>query len=226
MQSANYWITEHHDSSYMRTAKAIYDPRDPAARGVAEPIEGPVVARLIKLTNEMPAATVDRERLIANAEAWKLMCPELRAGGPNGNGVPVSVLAEELVVLDAMFAEGGITKEDFDIKHSFNRVRDVAPNISKVCQASIEKSIGRLNLIPGEGTEERRKQQHETVLELLKMSGQGNNNKSATNEPTREPYRGGWDNRRGKPSQRRGASGGHWSSSSDRDWSGGSARYW
>jgi hypothetical protein len=199
-QSAQYFLREYENQEYMSNAGPIWDPRDPEARGVAPSYEQPVVQRLVEVDSEMPGAESSKELLIANAEAWRLTCPELRA-------VPVATLAAELVVLDTYTDEEGINKPDFDIRQSFQRVQSLAPNIAKVCEKKIAKTVGRLNTLGGEGTKQRLEQQKEAVGLLLSVGGKRRTYEEAVTNEQRSQRRGSyWRNHGSNGSQRRGAS--------------------
>jgi hypothetical protein len=232
-QSAQYWLTEYDDEQYMATAGPIWDPRDPEARGVAPTYEEPVVQRLLKVDTDMPGCDASKERLIANAEAWRLTCPLLA-------NVPVATLAGELCALDSFVDIEGISAEDFDIRRSFQRVQSVAPNIAKVCQAKIAKTVGRLEQLGGEGTQARLEQQKEVVAKLLAVGGKDANTKgwwdkgkyfsadkskpAATNEQSYQRRWSNWGNQGSYGSQRRGASDSN-GSCSDRGCSGASSSW-
>jgi hypothetical protein len=199
-QSAQYFLKEYESQEYMSNAGPIWDPRDPEARGVAPSYEQPVVQRLVEIDSEMPGAESSKELLIANAEAWRLTCPELRA-------VPVATLAAELVVLDTYTDEEGINKQDFDIRQSFQRVQSLAPNIAKVCEKKIAKTVGRLTTLGGEGTKQRLEQQKEAVGLLLSVGGKRRTYEEAVTNEQRSQRRGSyWRNHGSNGSQRRGAS--------------------
>jgi hypothetical protein len=220
-QSAQYFLKEHTSSEYMSTAGPIWDPRDPEARDVAPSYEQPVVQRLVEVDSSMPHAESSKELLIANAEAWRLTCPELRA-------VSVATLAAELVVLDVHVDEEGITKQDFDIRHSFQRVCSLAPNIAKVCEKNVAKTVGRFNTLGGEGTIQRLEQQKEAVGLLLSVGGKRRTYEEAVTNEQSSLRRGSyWRNQGSNGGQRRGASDSSqsWESCANRAHSGGSPNW-
>lgn len=220
-QSAQYFLTSYENERYMATSGPIWDPRDPEARGVAPTYDEPVVQRLLKVDTEMPGVESSKELLIANAEAWRLTCPELR-------GVSVETLASELVALDIYVDSEGINEESFDIRKSFQRVQSVAPNIARVCEANISKTVGRLGTLGAEGTKERLEQQKEAVKQLLAVGGKRRtDNNAATNEQSYQRRWTGWGNKGSWGSQRRSASGSQHSggSSGDRACSGASPKW-
>jgi hypothetical protein len=214
-KSAEYFLKDFDDEEYVSNAKPIWDPRDPEARGVAPSYEQPVVQRLVEVDSEMPGAESSKELLIANAEAWRLTCPELRS-------VPVATLASELVILDTYTDEEGISKQDFDIRQSFQRVQSLAPNIAKVCEKKISKTVGRLYTLGSEGSKQRLDQQKEAVALLLSVGGKRrtweqvcSDEKAATKEQYSQrqgPHR----NQGYYGSQRRGASDSYYGSRWDR----------
>lgn len=198
-KSAEYFLKEYDSIEYVSTSGPIWDPRDPEARGVAPTYEQPVVQRLVEIDSQMPGCDSSKELLIANAEAWRLTCPELR-------GVPVATLAAELVALDVHTDEEGITKEDFDIRHSFQRVLSIAPNVAKVCEKKIAKTVGRMTLLGGEGTQQRLQQQKEAVNLLLSVGGKRRNENTVTNEQSSQRRGTGQRTMGPSGSERRGAS--------------------
>jgi len=210
-QSAQYFLKDYENEDYMATAGPIWDPRDPEARGITPSYEQPVVQRLVEVDSDMPGVESSKELLIANAEAWRLTCPELRS-------VPVATLAAELVVLDINTDEGGISKQDFDIRHSFQRVQSLAPNIAKVCEKTIAKTVGRLQTLGGEGTKERLEQQKEAVGLLLSVGGKRRTYEEAVSNEQYLQRRGSWRNNGSDGGQRRGAtdSSSSWESRGDR----------
>jgi len=220
-QSAQYFLTDFESVEYMSSAGPIWDPRDPEARGVAPTYERPVVQRLVEIDSEMPGAESSKELLIANAEAWRLTCPELRT-------VSVATLAAELVVLDIHTDEEGITKQDFDIRHSFQRVQSLAPNIAKVCEKHVAKTVGRLSTLGGEGTKQRLEQQKEAVGLLLSVGGKRRTYEEAvTNEQSSQRHGSYWRNQGSGGGERRGASDSShsWESSGDKARDGDSSNY-
>jgi hypothetical protein len=202
VQAAEWFLNTYEDKQYMSTAGPIWDPRDMEARKIVESYETPVVKRLCETHKRMVAAEGDKEVLIANADAWRLTCPQLAK-------VPLITIAEELAILDADMNAAGISKDDFDIRYSFERVLRLAPHIARVCDQYIGGSVDRLEKIGGEGTTLLMEQQKEAVRKLLAMSGGGakqTKNESAAKEqnpqrhgPQRKqvPYGG---ERRGAPS--------------------------
>mgnify|MGYP003571892696 FL=1 len=199
-QSAQYFLREYQDEEYVANAGPIWDPRDPEARDVAPSYEQPVVQRLVEVDSEMPDIESSKELLLANAEAWRLTCPELRK-------VPAPVLAAELAALDTHTDQEGITKEDFDIRHSFQRVQSYAPNIAKVCEKHMAKTVGRLQTLGGEGTWQRVQQQKEAVSQLLSVGGKRRTYEDAvTNEQSSQRRGSYWRNKGSNGGQRRGAS--------------------
>jgi hypothetical protein len=197
--SAEYFLKGCADENYISAAGPIWDPRDPEARGVAPSYAKPVVQRLVEIESEMPGVEHSKELLIANAEAWRLTCPELR-------NVPVVTLAGELAALDVQTDQEGITKQDFDIRHSFQRVQSVAPNIAKVCAKKIGKTVARLETLGAEGTAERLAQQKEAIGSLLSVGGKRRTYEEAVANEQNSQRQGSWWRSQGSSgSQRRGA---------------------
>lgn len=200
-QSAQYFLQDHDDTEYIASAQAIWDPRDPEARGHAPTYETPVVQRLVEVDGRMPDPDASKELLIANAEAWRMSCPLLRS-------VAVDVLAAELVALDVQVDTQGIHQEDFDVRHSFQSIQAVAPNIARVCEKHLAKTVTRLEGLGGEGTVERLEQQKEAVRQLLSVGGKRREyqENAVTNERNHQRQGASTWNKNPSGDQRRGAS--------------------
>lgn len=182
-QSANYFLKNLDNPDAMRNQFAVWDPRDPQARGIVADYEVPIVQKLVEVDSNFTAAEESKELLIANAESWKLTCSSL-------SNVPVVALAAELVCLDNDFNDGGISVDDFDIRFSSNRVRMLAPNIARVCDAAIGRTVGRLEKIPEEGSQSRLEEQKEVVAKLLAVGVRTQKNKNAVTKE--QSPKGSW----------------------------------
>jgi len=194
-----YFLMDCEDTSYISKAGPIWDPRDPEARGLAPTYDKPVVQRLVEVDKSMPSVD-SRELLIANAQAWLLTCPDLR-------GTSVMIIAKELAVLDTLADEAIVSKDDFDIRNSYQSVHSVAPNIARVCAKKIGKTVTRLEHLGGEGTKQRLEQQKAAVEQLLSVGDKRRENEAVTNEQSAQrPGPNQWKNWNQSRHQRRSAS--------------------